>query len=138
MKNARPVIFLLSFIVLACSMAFAADPEIQPYVAAISSTGVQTIDMVATEFAFTPKAIIVKVNVPVELTIRREPSLVPHTIVMKSPEAGMDFRESIPVEPTVIKFTPTKLGKYSFYCDKSGLFKNHRDLGMEGVLEVRE
>ena len=41
-------------------------------------------------------------------------------------------------EPKVIKFTPTKVGKYPFYCSKRFLFWTHRAKGMKGVLEVEE
>jgi plastocyanin len=42
-------------------------------------------------------------------------------------------------KPELIKFTPTKIGKYAMYCDKKLLwFKSHRERGMEGVIEVVE
>jgi len=77
------------------------------------------------------------VNIPVELKVRKEPGIIPHNIVMKSPEAGMDFKVSLDTDPKIIRFTPTKVGIFPFYCDKKLLFfESHRDKGMEGVIEV--
>ncbi len=72
-----------------------------------------------------------------ELKIRKEPGITPHNIVIKEPDAGIDIRESLDSEPKIIRFTPKKIGKYPFYCDKRLLFfKSHRERGMEGTLEV--
>jgi plastocyanin domain-containing protein len=101
--------------------------------------GVQRVDILGGGYFFTPNRIFVKVNVPVELRVRKESSYVPHDFVMKAPEAGIDFSVSLSEEPTVVKFTPTKTGTYPFYCGKKLLFfESHREKGMEGVLEVVE
>ncbi|MEW6117572.1 MAG: cupredoxin domain-containing protein [Nitrospirota bacterium] len=119
--------------------AVAVQGEQTTYKAPIGSDGVQRIEMAAGEFFFNPSRVIVKVNVPVELRIKKEPSLVPHRIVLKAPEAGIDIYESLSSEPKIITFTPKKTGTYPFYCDHKFLFfKSHRDRGMEGVLEVVE
>jgi plastocyanin len=77
--------------------------------------------------------------VPVEIKIKKEPTIVPHSFVIKTPEAGMDIVESLGSEPKTIRFTPTKAGKYPFYCDKKFLSsKSHREKGMEGIIEVLE
>jgi plastocyanin len=58
---------------------------------------------------------------------------------MKEPAAGMTFDQSLSSDPTVIKFTPTKVGKYPFFCSKRLLFfESHREKGMEGTIEVVE
>jgi plastocyanin domain-containing protein len=107
--------------------------------AVIAKDGVQHIDILGGSYFFDPNHIIVKVNVPVELKVRKEPGITPHDIVMKSPEAGMDFKESMDAEPKTIRFTPTKVGIYPFYCDKKLLFfESHKKKGMEGVVEVIE
>ncbi len=42
-------------------------------------------------------------------------------------------------EAKVIRFTPTRVGSYPFYCNKKLLFfESHREKGMEGILEVVE
>ena len=107
--------------------------------AAIDIDGVQRIEVTGGDYYFTPNHIIVKVNVPVELKVKKEGGFVPHNFVIHEPDAGIDINESLGNEPKVIKFTPKKAGKYPFYCDKKFLFfKSHRDRGMEGVLEVVE
>lgn len=80
-----------------------------------------------------------KVNIPVEIRIKKEPSLTPHLFVLSAPETGIDVKESLSSEPKTISFTPVKAGEFPFYCDQKLLFlKSHRERGMEGVLEVRE
>lgn len=59
--------------------------------------------------------------------------------MIKKPDADIDIRESLDPEPKIIRFTPKKIGKYPFYCDKRFLFfKSHRERGMEGTIEVVE
>ena len=111
----------------------------KPCRAEIGADGIQHIEIVGGSYFFRPKHVIVRVNVPVELTVCKESGFVPHNIVMKSPEAGIEFDESLSTDPKIIKFTPTKVGRYSFYCSKKLLFfESHREKGMEGVLEVVE
>jgi len=105
--------------------------------AVIAKNGVQYVEIVGGNYFFDPNHIIVMLNVPVELKVRKEPGITPHDIVMKSPEAGMDFKESLDTETKTIRFTPTKTGTYPFFCDKKLLFfESHREKGMEGVMEV--
>lgn len=107
--------------------------------ATIDSDGVQRVDIVGGGYFFNPNHIIVKVNVPVELKIRKESGIVPHNFVLKAAEMGLDQEISLGTEPKVVRFTPTKAGKYPFYCSKKLLFfESHREKGMEGVLEVVE
>ena len=107
--------------------------------ASVGQDGIQRVEVLAGEYFFDPDHIVVKVNVPVEIRIRKEPTIVPHNFVIKAPEAGMEILESLSSEPKTITFKPTKIGIYTFYCDKKLLFfKSHRARGMEGVLEVRE
>jgi len=101
--------------------------------------GVQRVDILGGGYYFTPNRIIVKVNVPVELKVKKEAGYVPHDIAIKAPEAGIDFSVSMGEEPKVVKFTPTRTGTYPFYCTKKLLFfESHREKGMEGVIEVVE
>jgi plastocyanin len=119
------------------SAAWAAE-TIETFKAATDSSGVQKVEMLAGSYFFKPNDIIVKVNVPVEITIKKEAGVAPHDIVLQAPEVGINFKEELGTEPKVIRFTPTKTGKYPFYCDHRFLFWTHRAKGMEGVLEVTE
>lgn len=113
--------------------------EEKVFKATVDSDGVQRVDILGGSYFFRPKHVIVRVNVPVELKVRKEAGIVPHDIAMKAPEAGIEFSESLGEEPKVIRFTPTRTGKYPFYCSKKLLFfESHRKKGMEGTLEVIE
>ena len=108
------------------------------YKATIDKSGAQKVEMLAGSYFFKPNDVIVKVNVPVEITIKKEPGFAPHDIVLHAPEAGIDVKVELSTEQKVIKFTPTKVGKYPFYCDHRFLFWSHRARGMEGILEVTD
>jgi plastocyanin domain-containing protein len=109
------------------------------YKTAVDKDGVQRANMVGGGYFFDPDHIIVKVNIPVELKVKKEAGVTPHDIFINEPEAGIVFSESLGTDPKTIKFTPKKPGKYQFYCTKKLLFlKSHRDRGMEGIIEVIE
>jgi plastocyanin len=109
-------------------------------VATLGADGIQRAEVTGGEYYFDPNHIIVKVNKPVELTVKKASGYVPHDLVVKAPEAGIDFKVNLNgKKPELVKFTPTKAGKYPMYCDKKLLwFKSHQERGMEGVLEVVE
>jgi plastocyanin domain-containing protein len=124
--------------VFACSVQNL-NAEEKKFVATVDKDGVQRIEMLAGEYFFDPNYIIVKVNVPVEITIKKEPTIIPHDFVLKAPDAGIDIVQSLSSDPRIIRFTPTKTGKYPFYCDKKFLFfESHRKKGMEGTIEVTD
>lgn len=133
--------FLIVFLVLA-GIAFAQDAgeKKKAYTATVDPDGVQRVTISGGSYFFEPDHIIVKVNVPVELTIKKESGIVPHNIIIiNAPDAGMDINESLSDKPKIIQLIPKKVGKYPFYCDKRLLFfKSHKEKGMEGVIEVVE
>jgi len=112
--------------------------EKRTFIATVDPDGVQRVTVVGGSYFFDPYRIVVKVNVPVELSVTKK-GLIPHDIKMDAPEAGMSFKEGIGKKPKLIKFTPSKTGMYPFYCTKKPPFlKSHKDRGMEGVMEVVE
>lgn len=133
---------LIAAPLLVLFLAGAAPGDEQPVkkvVAAVGADGVQRVEMQAGGYYFDPNHITVKKDVPVELVVKRESGMTPHDIVLKAPEAGIDFSVDLSTEPKVIKFTPTKAGTYEFICEKRFLFfKSHKDRGMHGVLVVVE
>lgn len=134
----KKVIALTLYIFL-CFPSVHVMAETEQYQAEISSDGIQKVQIKATSYSFAPKHIIVKASVPVEISVKKEGGLVPHNITLNAPEAGIDFSESLSTEPATIKFTPTKVGKFTFFCDKKMPFsKSHREKGMEGIIKVRE
>jgi len=134
---------LTSVIVLLAVVYAAGNPQAQaqsePYRAKADADGVQRVTMVGGDYFFKPAHIIVKVNVPVELSVRKEPGLAPHNLVLNEPAAGFAIEQDLSQDIKKITFTPKTAGKYPFYCSNKLLFfKSHRERGMEGVLEVVE
>jgi plastocyanin domain-containing protein len=105
--------------------------------ATVGVDGKQRVDILGGSYFFKPDHIIVKVNVPVELSVKREWGIVPHTFVLKIPESGIAIDEDLSTDAKTISFTPTAVGQYTFYCkNKLLFFKSHEEKGMKGVLEV--
>ena len=136
MKNIA-LLFVVTFV---CTFfAMLAQGEELIYRPAIDSDGVQRAEIIGGGYFFKPNRVIVKVDVPVELKLKKESGIVPHNFVIKAPEAGVDIDISLGTEPKVVKFTPTKPGRYTFHCGKKLLFfESHEEKGMKGVLEVVE
>jgi len=108
-------------------------------VATIDADGVQRVKILGGGYFYDPNYVVVKVNVPVELSLTKESGMTPHDLVIKAPEAGIDVSVSLDTKPQLVKFTPTKVGQYPFVCTKKLIFsKSHKDKGMHGVLEVTE
>ena len=108
-----------------------------PQVVKPDADGVQRVRLVAGSYFFKPNHIVVKANVPVELTASRESGITPHDLVIRAEEAGINVKEDLSSDPKKIAFTATKPGKYPIYCSKKLPFMaGHREKGMEGILEV--
>ncbi len=137
MRILKCLIIFLIFTGIAYAEDTASEQKV--YTATVDKDGIQRVEITGGEYYFDPNYIIVKKDIPVEFTIRKISGIIPHNIVIEAPEAGINIRESISTEPKVIRFTPTKTGKYAVYCDKKLLFfKSHKEKGMEGILEVVE
>lgn len=138
MKNFA-IFFLFCFGIAGYAVCLAdiSPPEEIIYHATVAADGVQHVRIEGGGYFFKPNRVIVKVNVPVELTVSVEKSLIPHTLVIQSPEAGISVDEKLSSDAKNIRFTPTAVGKYHFYCkNKLLFFKSHSKKGMEGVLDV--
>lgn len=138
----RAIKYLIVFLLFA-GLAYAADTtgEKKIFKATVDDKGVQRVEITGGEYYFDPNYIIVKKDIPVEFVVKKVSGFfpIPHNIKIEAPEAGINFNEDIPKEPKVIRFTPTKTGKYDIICDKKFLFfESHKDKGMEGTLEVVE
>ncbi|MDO8723071.1 MAG: cupredoxin domain-containing protein [Syntrophales bacterium] len=131
--------FLMMLLVLFGAVLYAAQVPEKRVVATIAPDGVQRVEMTGGEYYFDPKIVVVKVNVPVELKVKKAGGIAPHDIAIKAPEAGINFAEELSSKPKVIKFTATKAGEYPFECTKRFLFfKSHKERGMHGMLVVVE
>jgi plastocyanin domain-containing protein len=134
MVNYKIVCFFGLFIMMFGSIAMAEMEASHPIT---DDDGVQRVEILGGGYFFKPDHVIVKVNVPVEMVISKEDGFTPHDFIIEAPEAGIEVDESLSSDPKVVKFTPTKVGKYPYYCSKKLLFfEDHREKGMEGVLEV--
>lgn len=125
--------------VLASGACRAGDPPPAEtvYRASVAADGVQHVKIEGGSYFFKPNRVIVKANVPVELTASVERGVVPHTLVIRAPEASIAVDENLSSQPRNIRFTPTAAGRYPFYCrNKLLFFASHREKGMEGVLVV--
>ncbi len=116
----------------ACALAQEPPQVVKP-----DADGVQRVRLVAVSYFFKPNHIVVKANVPVELTASRESGITPHDLVIRAEDAGINVKEDLASDPKKIAFTATKPGKYPIYCSKKLPFMaGHREKGMEGILEV--
>ena len=140
MKNILTILlFCLGFASQELCQADSSSADVTVYQATVAADGVQYVRIEGGSYFFKPDRVIVKVNVPVELTVSVEKSLIPHTLVIQSPEAGIAVDEKLSRDAKTIRFTPTLVGKYPMYCkNKLLFFKSHREKGMEGVLNVVE
>jgi plastocyanin len=105
---------------------------------AVGEDGVQRGTMTLDDF-YHPSHLIVRAGKPVELVLQSLTTITPHNFHLHDHDAGLNVEEEVGAGKTVtVKFTPTKPGTYTFFCDKQLLFfKSHREKGMEGRLEVR-
>lgn len=118
-------------------LADAAPPGEMVYRASRAADGAQHVRIEGGAYFFKPNRVIVQANVPVELTVSVGRSVIPHTLVIEAPEAGIAVDEALASEPKKICFTPTAAGSNPFYCRNRLLFlESHRDKG--SVLDVVE
>ncbi|GAA3526911.1 hypothetical protein GCM10022394_02550 [Zobellella aerophila] len=109
------------------------------YLATIAGDGVQRVRIEGGNYLFNPEHIVVKVGVPVELIVSKEPGLVPHSLIIWSPRAGIDVDVALDEREKTVSFTPRALGRITFYCrEKLLFFASHKEKGMVGTLEVVE
>lgn len=138
----KPVTFFLFILGIAGYVTCQADDGTYKemiYQPSIAADGLQRVRIEGGSYFFKPNRVIVKVNLPVELSVSVESGLIPHTLVIQAPEAGIEVDEKLSSDAKTIRFTPAAIGKYHFYCkNKLLFFKSHREKGMEGVLEVVE
>ncbi|MEY1592366.1 quinol oxidase [Burkholderia sp. Bmkn7] len=103
----------------------------------VDADGVQRVAIVGGSYFFRPNHVIVRVNVPVELTVSAEPGLVPHSFEIDAPQAGIAVHTELGTMPKTFRFTPAQPGRFAYYCTYRLLFfSSHRERGMEGVLDV--
>ena len=112
------------FFVILPALAVAAEPRV--------------IEVKLDSYTIKPDKITVKVGEPVLLKVKNEASFLPHNLVIKSPQAGVDIKIDVSAGKTgEASFTATQPGSYEIICDKSPpIGKNHKEKGMHGMLIV--
>ncbi|MEW6542146.1 MAG: cupredoxin domain-containing protein [Nitrospirota bacterium] len=135
------VVFWTAAVLLAGLGRLAAGAEQGPVELTVGSDGVQRGTITLDSYSYTPSHLIVQAGKPVELTLTSVTIIVPHNFLLKEPEAGLEVSQDVGAGNTEkVRFTPTKPGTYTFYCDKKPpipFASTHREKGMEGRLEVR-
>ena len=130
---------ILSFAVSFVAVFAGAQDKTEAYTATVDKDGVQHISIIGGSYFFKPDRIVVKKNMPVELSVSKEPGMAPHSIVANAPDAGIVFDEPLNGNPKIITFTATATGEYVFYCkNKLPFLPSHREKGMQGIIEVVE
>jgi len=111
-------------LVTLCATALAAEPQV--------------IEVKLESYAIKPDTITVKVGQPVTLKVRNEATFIPHNLVIKAPDAGIDVKLDLSAgKSSEASFTPTKAGSYEMACDKAPpIGKSHKEKGMHGTLVV--
>ncbi|HWR86898.1 MAG TPA: cupredoxin domain-containing protein [Acidiferrobacterales bacterium] len=107
-----------------CIPALAAEPQV--------------IEVKLESYAIKPDKITVKAGQPVTLKVKNEASFIPHNLIIKAPDAGLDVKIDLSAGKSgEVTFTPTKAGSYEIMCDKSPpIGKSHKEKGMHGTLVV--
>lgn len=95
----------------------------------VSDSGIppKVVEMRTGNFFFEPSSIAVELGQEVMITIAENTGT--HTFVID--ELGINEEIN---EGETFSFTPTEDGTFEFYCDVG----NHREMGMEGTLHVKE
>lgn len=131
MRSVAPVLVVLLF-VPGCTSGL--NRPVHEVTAKADAQGVQRLTITTHTFYFEPNRIVVKANQPVELKVRNGSWLVPHNLSLKASDGGLDLEADVhPLGGSrVLRFTPTRPGEYSFYCDKD----EHMKKGMTGTVVV--
>jgi plastocyanin len=112
------------FFVILPALAIAAEPRV--------------IEVKLDSYTIKPDKITVKVGESVILKVKNEASFIPHNLVIKAPQAGVDIKIDVSAGKTSeASFTATQPGSYEMLCDKTPpIVKSHKEKGMHGTLVV--
>lgn len=131
------ILKLLTAGALAAGTALALADATVPTRVPVDADGVQRVTIVGGSYFFRPALVIVRADVPVELTVSAEPGVVPHSFEIDAPQAGIAVHTELATTPRTLRFTPRQPGRFAYYCTHRLLFlRSHRERGMAGVLVV--
>jgi hypothetical protein len=97
----KKYLFVIAVVLLTVGSAM--GEEVSRAAATLGDDGVQRVDVIGGSYFYKPNHIVVKVNIPVELKVSKESGFIPHDIVAKSPEAGMEFQENLSSTPNLLR-----------------------------------
>lgn len=114
----------LLFLVMVGTNALAADPQV--------------IEVKLDSYTIKPDRLTVKAGQPVTLKVKNEASFVPHNLVIKAPQTGVEIKVDVSAGKSgEVSFTPSQPGTYEMICDKQPpIGKSHKQKGMHGLLVV--
>jgi plastocyanin domain-containing protein len=93
------VLFLL-FFMQGGSLCWAeVSGTVVAFKAVVADDGAQHVSIVGGSYFFKPNRVVVKVGVPVELTLSREEGLITHVFVIHAPESGINVDQSLSTVP---------------------------------------
>ena len=112
------------FFVILPALAVAAEPRV--------------IEVKLDSYTIKPDKIIVKTGESVILKVKNEASFIPHNLIIKAPQAGVEIKIDVSAGKTgEARFTATQPGSYEMICDKTPpIGKSHKQKGMHGTLVV--
>jgi hypothetical protein len=102
------ILKLLTAGALAAGTAFARADATVPTRVPVDADGVQRVTIVGGSYFFRPALVIVRADVPVELTVSAEPGVVPHSFEIDAPQAGIAVHTELATTPRTLRFTPTQ------------------------------
>jgi len=102
--------------------------------AQVAADSVQHVTVTTHSYYFEPNRVVVKRGVPVELTVKNAATFVPHNMSCAGGEAGivLDAKAGMFHGKKNVRFTPTQVGEYPFFCKVDG----HSKKGMTGTIVV--
>ncbi|BFU90353.1 MAG: hypothetical protein NTAFB01_15400 [Nitrospira sp.] len=126
------VLWLLHVALVDSLPSFAAPLVVEP-----SADGVQRATIIMESYSYVPDHLVLQVGSPVELILENKSWLVPHNFILQDADLRLEA-DVAGGDRTTLRFTPTRSGTGTFYCDKKLLFfKSHRHRGMEGRIDIQ-
>jgi uncharacterized cupredoxin-like copper-binding protein len=107
-----------------CTSALATEPRV--------------VEVVLNNYTIKPDTLILKAGEPVILKVKNEATFIPHNLVIKTAQAGIELKVVVGAGKIgEIRFTPTLPGSYELFCDtQPPIGKSHKEKGMHGLLLV--
>jgi uncharacterized cupredoxin-like copper-binding protein len=95
----------------------------------------QTVELTAVEYSFSPSVLTVRPGVEVTFVLHNGGTM-PHALDIELPDGEVELEGTVApgAMGQVTAMMPDETGDFDFYCPIIG----HRELGMEGTLQVRQ